>query len=95
MTEMVRYSSSRLYYKCLSKWCTDSDALLPCGPCVKSHAYNRKVNPTTTPEEPDCHYDSPEDIAEGNKAKITRLEARIGTLSSHRHPLIIVLRTTA
>ncbi|KAG8892315.1 hypothetical protein FRC01_014232, partial [Tulasnella sp. 417] len=32
-----------------------------------------------TPPDPDCSYDNPEEVAEGPKGKITRLENRIGT----------------
>ncbi|KAG9008534.1 hypothetical protein FRB90_008808, partial [Tulasnella sp. 427] len=56
-----------------------SDALLPCGPCSRSHAHSLKINPTTTGPEPDCSYDNPEEVAEGPKGRIVRLETRIGT----------------
>jgi hypothetical protein len=54
-----------------------SDALLPCGPCSRSHGHALKLNPAVTPEEPDCTYDNPEEIAEGPKGRIARLESRI------------------
>ncbi|KAG8918539.1 hypothetical protein FRC00_012373, partial [Tulasnella sp. 408] len=57
-----------------------SDALLPCGPCSRSHAHSLKVNPTVTPPDPDCTYDNPDEVAEGPKGKIARLENRIGML---------------
>ncbi|KAG8902511.1 hypothetical protein FRB99_004385 [Tulasnella sp. 403] len=57
-----------------------SDALLPCGACSRSHAHALRTNPSTTPAEPECTYDNPEDVAEGPKGKIARLEARISEL---------------
>lgn len=55
-----------------------SDGNQPCTTCVKSFAYLQKAHPRTAPAEPECTFDDPDEVALGPKAKIERLEARIG-----------------
>ncbi|KAG9027771.1 hypothetical protein FRB95_007403 [Tulasnella sp. JGI-2019a] len=58
------------------------DATLPCTPCTRSHAHAVKLYPHTAPPQPECTYDNPEDIAEGPRGKICRLEAHIAELKA-------------
>lgn len=62
-----------------------SDTLSPCGPCTRSHAHSSKTNPRLAFEEPDCTYDTLEQISEGSKGKIARLELRISELAWISH----------
>ncbi|KAG8905657.1 hypothetical protein FRB99_008498, partial [Tulasnella sp. 403] len=54
-----------------------SDAIMPCGPCAKLHL---KSDPNSTASTLECTYDDPDEIAEGPKGKIARLEAEIAEL---------------
>lgn len=56
----------------------NSDATLPCTPCTRSHAHAVKLYPNTAPAQPECAYDKPDEVAEGPRGKISRLEAQIG-----------------
>ncbi|KAG8987392.1 hypothetical protein FRB93_004852 [Tulasnella sp. JGI-2019a] len=51
-----------------------------CGTCIRSHAHALKLDPYTTPAEPECTYDRVEDIPENIKKKVIRLEREVAKL---------------
>ncbi|KAG9002104.1 hypothetical protein FRB93_011877 [Tulasnella sp. JGI-2019a] len=63
-----------------TKLSNHSDTKQPCSTCAKSHAHSLKLDPYTTPPEPECTYDRNGEASESMQAKINRLEARVAEL---------------